>query len=147
MSVTIRTLPFYSLSLHQLHDLLLLRERIFVVEQQCIYPEIDGLDPDCLHVIAEDERGELVACARILPPDQRGVPHIGRVAVRIDKRGGGIARELMRIAMQESALAHGTEKCALAAQTYLEGFYASLGFLRTSDDYLLDGLPHVDMAR
>jgi ElaA protein len=147
MSVAFRTMPFDALDARQLHDLLRLREDIFVVEQRCIYHEIDGLDPECLHVIGEDPEGALVACARIIPPHGGEPPHIGRVAVSIGHRGRGVARALMLHALESSARAHGTVHCALAAQAHLEGFYASLGFRKQGGPYLLDGIPHIDMRR
>lgn len=147
MSIAFRTMAFDALDARRLHDLLRLREDIFVVEQQCIYHEIDGLDPECLHVIGEDPEGGLVACARIIPPLAGGPPHIGRVAVRSDHRGRGVARALMMHALERCARAHGTAQCALAAQAHLEGFYASLGFRKQGEPYLLDGIPHIDMRR
>ncbi len=145
MSIRFRTVPFDELRTRELHDLLQLREDIFVVEQQCIYHEIDGIDPACLHVLGETAEGRLVACARIIPPHGDEPPHIGRVAVHADHRGHGTGRSLMRHALESVARWHGTSRCALAAQSHLEPFYRSLGFQRIGEDYLLDGIPHVDM--
>jgi ElaA protein len=147
MTVLFRTVSFGALALREMHDLFRLREQIFVIEQKCIYEEIDGLDPDCLHVLGTDEAGQLIACARIIAPGTDGLPHIGRVAVRADQRGAGVARQLMQHALTSAANAYSTTRCALAAQTYLERFYASFGFARVSEDYMLDGIPHVDMTK
>ncbi|MFN3876163.1 MAG: GNAT family N-acetyltransferase, partial [Flavobacteriales bacterium] len=73
--------PFEALTAHELHALLKLRIDIFVVEQRCIYPEADGQDPSATHILGRDEAGELIACARILPPGGPGdAPRIGRGA-------------------------------------------------------------------
>jgi ElaA protein len=129
------------------HDILRLRTDVFVVEQRCIYPEVDGADPGAVHVRALTPEGALVAYARILPPGPDGMPHIGRVVVHPAHRGLGIAHELMRRTLAAAAAHFGDGPVALAAQGHLEGFYAAHGFRRTSPDYDLDGIPHVDMVR
>ena len=127
------------------HDLLRLRIDVFVVEQNCPYPEIDGADATAIHLFATDMYDTIVAYARILPPGSDGLPHIGRVVVRSNERGKGIATELMERALLRVAELHGSMRSALAAQTHLEQFYAALGFERAGQDYMLDGIPHVDM--
>ncbi|MBL7951166.1 MAG: GNAT family N-acetyltransferase [Flavobacteriales bacterium] len=141
---TIRS--FEDLTVQQLHDLLRLRVDVFVVEQHCPYPELDGADHDATHLLLHDASG-LVAYARVLPPGTDGLPHIGRVVVRMDRRGQGIASALMQQALTVVEARHGTKRSALAAQAHLERFYAQHGFRRTGADYLLDGIPHVDMRR
>lgn len=138
---------FHELTTTELHDALRLREDIFVVEQKCIYNEIDGQDPIAIHILGHNDDGELNACARILPPEKDGLPHVGRIAVRLAERGSGIASEMMEIALRVLHENYGTDRSALAAQTYLEKFYARFGYVRKSEDYLWDGIMHVDMVR
>jgi ElaA protein len=141
-----RVSSFPDLTVRELHDLMRLRIDVFVVEQNCPYPEIDGQDVTALHILGQDEHDAVMAYARVLPPEQ-DVPHIGRVVVDPTFRGRGLARALMGKAIEVAHLHHGTPRSALAAQAYLETFYASLGYVRTSEEYLLDGIPHIDMVR
>lgn len=138
---------FEELTLNELHDLLRLRVDVFVVEQNCPYPELDGLDHDATHIMALDDEGLLLAYARLLPPYDDGVPHIGRVVVRTEARGKGLASHLMQRALSEVERRWGSARSALAAQAHLEHFYGQHGFVRIGTDYLLDGIPHVDMRR
>lgn len=147
MRINWNSKPFDALSLMEFHELLKLRVDVFVVEQNCPYPELDGQDPSAIHIVGRDADGAMVAVARILPPAPDDVPHIGRIAVRQDLRGQGIAKELMNIALEEVAKRYGTRRSALAAQSHLEQFYASLGYVRQGPDYPWDGIPHVDMLR
>lgn len=136
--------PFGQLTTTGLHDLLRLRCDVFVVEQRCVYPEVDGQDTTAWHVLGRTGDGRLVAYARILPG---APPHIGRVVVEQDHRGQGLAQELMQRTMQATEERFGSAHMAVAAQTYLEPFYTRLGFQRTGPDYDWDGIPHVDMVR
>jgi ElaA protein len=165
--VSFRRRAFDALTIRELHDLLALRSRVFVVEQACIYLDVDGRDPSAHHVLGfeaqrfeaqrfEAQRFEaqgfeddlLVAYARVLPAGARfGMPAIGRVVVAPEARGRGLARTLMREAMDAARELHGEGPLALAAQAHLERFYASLGFARMGDEYDEDGIPHVDMRR
>lgn len=147
MSIHWHIKPFHALGTMELHALFRLRSDVFVVEQQCVYADVDGLDPDALHVLCCGEDGALLAYARILAPDAHGVPHIGRVVVRPDMRGQGLARELMQRSIRACAEAHGTAASAVEAQSHLEGFYKSLGYVRMAPDHILDGIPHVHMMR
>lgn len=127
-----------------LYDMLALREAIFVVEQSCIYQELDGLDKIAEHLLAM-QNGEVIACLRLLPP-AGGEPcvRIGRVAVSSDWRKRGMARLMMQKAI-EKALDYPSSGICLNAQTYLQGFYGSLGFRLGGDEFLEDGIPHVPM--
>ena len=141
----IRVLPFSGLTLLELHEVLKIRVDVFVVEQQCAYPEIDGLDPRCLHAVATDMRGRVIGTARIAPA---GVIYsewsIGRVAVSEGHRGKGLGRNIMEATIDYCmTLPAGSIK--IAAQTYLEKFYTGLGFNVIGEPYLWDGIAHVDM--
>jgi ElaA protein len=139
----IRTARFEDLTPAVLYALIRLRIDVFVVEQRCPYPELDGrdLEPGTRHVWAERD-GVPVAYLRILEqPD--GAARIGRVCVSFSQRRTGIARELMRHALDLV----GDRRSVLDAQAHLVGFYASFGFAPTGPEYDDDGIPHVPMAR
>jgi ElaA protein len=134
---------FTELNARTLHDLLRLRVDVFVVEQACAYPEIDGRDvePGTRHLwLARD--GEPVAYLRILS-DPGGVERIGRVVVARSARGEGHAGRLMT----EALAVVGQRPCVLEAQSYLADFYARYGFRVTGPEYVEDGIPHLPMRR
>ena len=131
--------PFAELTIAELYAIVSLRERVFVVEQACAYLDADGHDVTARHLWC----GDVTAYARILPAGAKYPSmSIGRVVVAPEARGRGLARELML-----RAIAACTGPIELGAQAHLEAFYASLGFARTGDVYLEDGIPHVDMLR
>ncbi len=138
---------FPDLELQQWHDLLQLRINVFVVEQDCPYPELDGKDPLCIHIlgILEDK---IVATARILPPglSYREVS-IGRVAVQESLRGSGLGRELMMYCLKVIDSEYGTIPVRISAQTYLKDFYTGLGFQDTGHYYEEDNIPHLEMIK
>ena len=138
--------PFAQLTAKEVHDLMRLRVDVFVVEQRCVYPEIDGQDPEALHVLGY--KGEqLVAYARILPPHEDGLPHIGRVVTASSARGTGLGRAVMEHAIKAVEAYYGSRSNAVAAQAHLQRFYESLGYVRTSkEEYMWDDIPHVDMV-
>jgi len=144
--MTWEVFAFDEMDAHALHDVLRLRVDVFVVEQRCIYPEVDGLDPVARHLLVRNAEGELVAYARILPPQADGMPHLGRFVIHPDHRGKGLAHTLIRRTMAEAQAWTGCERLALAAQTHLEALYAAHGFRRVGPDYDWDGIPHVDMV-
>ena len=147
MKILWRTKEFHELSLREFHDLLKLRIDVFVVEQTCPYAELDGKDLEAVHLFGLDHEDRMVAVARILPPDEDGRPHLGRIAVDHEHRGRGLAKELMELSLSTIAERYGSRRSALAAQSHLETFYASFGFERKGPDYPWDGIPHVDMVR
>ena len=134
-----------------LYQALALRSKVFVVEQQCVYLDPDGLDLVAWHLLGFDVAGELQACARLLPPHSKGpgqaCPVIGRVVVAVQARSQGQGRALMRQAMSDCARLWPGQDIALSAQAHLQQFYASLGFLPVSGVYSEDGIDHIDMQR
>jgi ElaA protein len=130
-----------------LYEMLGLRQRIFVIEQRCVYLDVDGVDPDTEHLTGHD--GDTLACClRLLPPGVRGrEAAIGRVAVDRRYRRRGLAGEMMRLALERVRERHGDPPVRLAAQTHLEAFYAGFGFEPVSPPYDDDGIEHVDMLR
>jgi ElaA protein len=148
VAATLHIASFAELDTATLYALLRLRVDVFVVEQQCPYPELDGRDaePSTLHfwLAGGDGRGvsEPVAYLRLLSePD--GTARIGRVVVARQARGTGLAGRLMAEALARI----GERECVLDAQTPLVGFYTGLGFTATGPEFLEDGIAHVPMRR
>ncbi|MFC6017101.1 GNAT family N-acetyltransferase [Plantactinospora solaniradicis] len=141
--IEFRVAGFADLDARTLHDLLKLRVDVFVVEQECAYPELDGRDvePGARHLWLS-RNGVPFAYLRLLS-DPGGVERIGRVAVARADRGGGHAGRLMTEAL--AVVGHRT--CVLDAQTRLVDFYARYGFTPTGPEYVEDGIPHVPMRR
>lgn len=139
-------IPFAELSVHQLYDVLALRQLVFCVEQNCPYLDCDGKDQASLHMLGHDESGLLVAYARLVPA---GVtfeePSIGRVVNHPQVRRTGVGRELMREAIVRVLATFGKRPIRIGAQLYLRRFYEELGFAVASDVYDEDGIPHVQM--
>lgn len=139
---------FTELSTEQLYELIKLRIDVFVVEQNCPYPELDGKDclADTRHLLGCDKQGRIVAYARILAP---GVSYpdasIGRVLVAESARGGGVAHQLMQNAIAVARAHWPVANIQIGAQKYLADFYQRQGFMQVSDVYLEDGIPHMDM--
>lgn len=143
-TVDVRRLDAFSAA--DLYDMLKLRVDVFVVEQHCPYPELDGNDKDCLHLRLLMD-GDLLACARLWRPTLEQHPRIGRVAVSPEHRGKRLGEALMREAISEVEKRHPGEPIEISAQSHLQKFYGSLGFEVISEEYLEDGIPHVDMLR
>jgi ElaA protein len=139
----IRTALFAELDARTFHDLLKLRIDVFVVEQNCPYPELDGRDvePGTRHLWSTDD-GALMAYLRILT-DPDGLARIGRVVAAPAARGGGHAGRLMAAALDLI----GDRPCVLEAQSHLVAFYARHGFTVSGPEYVEDGIPHTPMRR
>lgn len=136
---------FDQLSLQELYTILTLRTNVFVVEQACPYPEVDGKDPNCLHLLGTIN-GELVAYLRILPAGLRyDEVSIGRVVIKPSHRGKGLGRLMMEQAIHCITNEWKESQIKIGAQSYLEKFYQSLGFEPVSEVYLEDDIPHLDM--
>ncbi|MET3612463.1 ElaA protein [Rhizobium aquaticum] len=133
-------------SAHELYALLKLRVDVFVVEQNCAYPELDGKDDQALHLTLK--RGEdIIAAARIFPPHDGKPAKIGRVAVSPAHRGERLGGALMEEALNACASRFPGAPVFLSAQSHLQRFYGSFGFKPVSKEYLEDGIPHVDMLK
>lgn len=131
--------PTRELDAVRLHDVLRLRQDVFVIEQQCLYADLDGrdLEPDTLQVWAEHD-GEVVATLRVLRGD--GPVRIGRVATAQASRGQGIAAAMMAAALEATS-----GPVVLHAQCHLSEWYGGFGFVVDGEEYLDDGIPHVPM--
>jgi ElaA protein len=143
-TVDVRRLDEFSAA--DLYEMLKLRVDVFVVEQHCPYPELDGNDKDCLHLRLLQDR-DLLACARLWRPTPEHHPRIGRVAVSPNHRGKRLGDALMREAIAEVEKMYPGEPIEISAQSHLQKFYGSLGFEVISEEYLEDDIPHVDMLR
>lgn len=131
-----------------LYSILQLRSAIFVVEQNCVFPDMDGRDPACEHLCGTDDGGALVAYLRLVPPGVR-TPEVslGRVVVAQPRRRRGLGRAVMEEGLRHCARRHAGKPVKVSAQQHLEPFYQSLGFRAVSAPYLEDGIRHVDMLR
>ena len=142
---------FEQLDLDTLYELLALRFEVFVIGQGNIYRDLDGFDQKAVHLLARDEGGRLVGYVRVLPAELcyngRRKNSFGRLAVLDDCRGRGTGGELVRRACGWLAENTPDKEVEIAAMAYLERFYSRLGFERVSQEYLISGVPHVDMVR
>lgn len=138
--ITITAQPFDALGPQLGYDLLRLRQDVFVVEQSCAYPDLDGrdLEPGTRHVVLQED-GLLLGCARVL--DEGDVWRIGRVALRVEARGRGLADHLVTTALEVGK----GRPVVLDAQAPLMSWYAGFGFEVDGPEFLEDGIPHLPM--
>jgi ElaA protein len=140
--------PFSELSVEHLYDVLALRSEVFVVEQQCVFLDIDGLDRQTWHLLGHGDDGRLLAYARLIPPGLKAPDAlIGRVVTSPAARGGGTGRQLMAEALAQCGRLWPTHSITLHAQAHLERFYASFGFAPVGEQYMEDGIPHQEMQK
>lgn len=137
---------FEDLTVDELYALLRLRTEVFVVEQNCVFQDMDNKDRYCYHLMGWKEN-ELVAYTRLVPKEVSypGYPSIGRVVTSLVARGGGIGRVLMEKSIEETRRLFGNAPVKIGAQLYLLKFYSSLGFEKASDIYMEDGIEHIEM--
>lgn len=138
--------PYSELTLNEFHDIIALRLKTFVVEQNCSYLDLDGKDKKCYHLLLRDGKGDVIGTARILHP---GVAYpevaIGRVVLIDEYRNKGIGTEMMDRCMKFIYAEFGTVPVRISAQKHLEEFYSRNGFVSTGKEYLEDNIPHVEM--
>lgn len=143
-----REAEFGALGVADVYAILAARVAVFVVEQDCPYQDLDGLDADALHLWATDPDGVVAAYARITPPGSRFVEaSIGRVLTAQSYRGVGLGRELMARAIELARRRFPDSALRISAQQYLDRFYAGLGFRFVRGPYPEDGIPHIEMLR
>lgn len=143
----IKILGFEELSLHELYKVLQLRSEVFVVEQDCVYQDIDGKDQKALHILGY-EGEELVAYTRLFSPGiYFSEAAIGRVVVKGGHRKKSYGHEVLRASVKAIDERFKTQKIKLSAQTYLTKFYESHGFQQVGEGYLEDGIPHIAMIK
>lgn len=137
---------FSELNCTELYTILQLRSEVFVVEQNCVYQDIDGKDQKAIHILGIVNK-ELVAYLRIFKPgDYFENASIGRVVVHSTQRKKGFAKEIMEASITFLLEEEKVSKIELSAQLYLEKFYKDLGFKPISASYLEDGIPHIRMV-
>lgn len=147
MALEWKIIPFDLLSVHELYEILRLRSEIFVVEQNCVYLDLDGKDQKALHLFGTFE-GKIVAHARLFKPGISFVhASIGRVTVEAKHREKKWGHELMRQAIAGILDHYGETEITIGAQLYLKKFYESHGFVQTSEMYLEDDIPHIQMEK
>ncbi|MBR0160285.1 MAG: GNAT family N-acetyltransferase [Oscillospiraceae bacterium] len=141
--MTLQIKRFHELTTEELYAILRLRVSVFVVEQNCPYMELDDLDREALHVWLEDEDG-IEAYLRIL---NRGVEseHVAIGRVIAVKRRRGLGTQILSEGIRAAREGFGADRIYLEAQTYARGLYEKQGFRQISDEFLLDGIPHVKM--
>lgn len=144
---TFSCLFFDALSPHSLYEILMLRQEVFVVEQNCPYQDCDGKDPQSWHLMGRNAAGKLICYTRLLPKDAAydGYVSIGRVVTSPSARGAGLGKVLMGESIKMCRQLFGNHAIKIGAQTYLLKFYESLGFISTGEEYLEDGIPHTKM--
>jgi ElaA protein len=136
--------PWAELTCDELYALLVLRSRVFVVEQTCPYLDLDGLDRHCDHLWT----GPPDAYLRLVPPGVKyAEPSLGRIVTAPERRRAGLGRPLVREGLRRLRERYGDVTVRIGAQKYLEKFYGEAGFTRDGDDYDEDGIPHVEMIR
>ncbi len=138
---------FKELTVHELYSLLQLRSEVFVVEQDCVYQDLDGKDKKAIHVIGK-KNNVIVAYTRIFSPgDYFKEASIGRVVVKKSERQYSYGKVIMRASIKAVEEQLNTTKIRLSAQSYLLKFYNSLGFKAEGEEYLEDGIPHISMIK
>ena len=139
------TKTFSELDTEDLYQILRLRSEVFVVEQDCVYQDIDNKDHNAIHLYYK-ENDQIVAYTRIFKAgDYYENPCIGRVVVSKKNRGNDLGKKIMIDSMEYIKQNIKGEKIELSAQKYLDKFYKDLGFYKIGEDYLEDGIPHQRM--
>jgi len=139
------TKTFSELDTEDLYQILRLRSEVFVVEQDCVYQDIDNKDQNAIHLYYK-ENDQIVAYTRIFKAgDYYENPCIGRVVVSKKDRGNDLGKKIMIDSMEYIKQNIKGEKIELSAQKYLDKFYKDLGFYKIGEDYLEDGIPHQRM--
>ena len=145
LDITVK--DFQQLTKTELYDVLQLRSEVFVVEQDCVYQDIDGKDQKALHVLAYKD-DNLVAYTRIFKPgDYFKEASIGRVVVKENQRQHKYGYDIMKASISVIENHYKTSEIRISAQTYLKQFYKNLDFKTIGEEYLEDGIPHINMIK
>lgn len=138
---------FSELTTQELYDILQLRAEVFVVEQDCVYQDVDGKDQKALHICGY-KAGKLVAYTRIFKPgDYFKEASIGRVVVKASDRQFKYGYDIMKASIVAISEHYHETVIRISAQTYLKRFYNNLGFNEIGEGYLEDGIPHINMIK
>ncbi len=139
--------PFNELSKTELYEILQLRSEVFVVEQNCVYQDIDGKDQKAIHVLGYYE-GVLAAYSRLFKPnDYFDASSIGRVIVKESHRDKKLGHDLMKASIDAVKELFNETNITISAQLYLQKFYESHGFVAVGESYLEDDIPHIEMRK
>ena len=137
---------FNELSTNELYEILKTRSEIFVVDQNCVYQDLDDKDQDAIHIFCWNDEGRVAACLRVFWKDKdTGVAQIGRVVTL--EHGTGLGGRMLHEGVELAINKFGARKIYLEAQEYAIGYYAKEGFKVVSEPFLEDGIPHVQMER
>ncbi|MBU0517490.1 GNAT family N-acetyltransferase [bacterium] len=143
-----RWYQFDDLSARELYEILKLRLSVFIVEQECPYPELDDLDQSAWHLTGWDENGQLMGYLRLLPPDVKyEISALGRVVTVKSARKQGIGSELMTRGITKAEKLFPEKAIGLSAQVAAQPFYRAMGFDAVGEMYDEDGIPHIKMIR
>lgn len=146
MNIHFQITPFNELTVAELYDILQLRTAVFVVEQNCVYQDMDGKDQISLHLLVKSTGSTLLAYARLLPPHVSYTePSIGRVVSNPAFRKAGFGKILMQKAIESVSARWPHQGIRISAQLYLLQFYQNLGFSPVGESYLEDNIPHIEM--
>ena len=138
---------FHQLSLEELYRILQLRSEIFVVEQNCVYQDLDFKDQKSLHVFGK-KNDRIITYTRVFKPgDYFKEASIGRVVVDKKERKFGYGHDLMKASIKAVKDYFNVDKITISAQVYLKKFYESHGFKKVGEEYLEDGIPHIEMIK
>lgn len=141
------TKTFPELTISEIYEILQFRSEIFVVEQNCIYQDIDNKDQKALHVLGT-KNNRIIAYTRIFKPgDYFKYASIGRVAVRLNERKYGYGHTIMKHSIKAVKRYFNTDIIKVSAQSYLKNFYESHQFKKEGNEYLEDGIPHIGMIK
>jgi len=140
--------PFEALSAQALYQILDLRNKVFVVEQQCIYLDTDYKDHDALHMSGWSIQGDLLCYCRILAPgiSFEKSSSLGRIITAPETRGTGLGKKMVDEAIRKTLELYPAIPIQIEAQSYLLRFYQNFGFNPIGKEYLLDGIPHHEMV-
>ncbi len=145
--IEINTKKFSELTLNELYEILQLRSEVFVVEQNCVYQDIDFKDQKALHVIGQ-KNDKIIAYTRIFKPgDYFKEASIGRVVVAKNERKFGYGHIIMKYSIEAIKSFFDEKVIKISAQKYLKEFYESHEFIQVGKEYLEDGIPHIAMVK
>jgi ElaA protein len=145
--IDIKVKKFIELTTQELYDILQLRSEVFVVEQNCVYQDIDGKDQKALHVVGF-KNNTIVAYTRVFKPgDYFQYASIGRVVVSECERQHKYGYDIMNVSVDAIKTYYKETKIKISAQMYLKRFYNNLEFFEVGEEYLEDGIPHIGMLR
>ena len=144
--IKLETKSFKNLSNTELYKILQLRSEVFVVEQNCVYQDIDDLDLNSIHIYQTNENKEILSYIRVIPNSENDhYIHIGRVVVNPKYRKKGYGRKIFGEGIEYCKNRWEKSPIKISAQLYLEKFYQEFGFESVGNSYLEDGIPHIEM--